>query len=603
MRPSSTKYSSNVAHEEARRTVSRRTGSVPAAMERQARMSSATVGAAAGRGRNLASSAAPGAAGARRAGAKKSVRSRAAAAAADAKFYGGRAISKTASGTVSAAEAVAAGTGRLAASGLSTAGSDPGSRLGGTVPAATPSAQLGASAKLAKKIASVPVSPVMGSASKTLRRAQAVELDILMKRHPGSIKKDPELVRMAKSHRKKVLRRKRKAQLKHATLGQKAGRAIGGRISRKVFKGRAGRKRFLRLRSGKNKFALATSALSLGGVVLMGSILASSIGLMQYSHQSSGSTSGGGNADAYMEQARKYCEDDSIGYSRDTRCHNPNMDCSSFVYYCLVDSGYCTTDELGSGPFNTQSEEKLLVGSGKFETVANGVGTIKMDSLQPGDILLRDVDQKTGHTEIYMGDGKSCAAHDDYDGKNGDGNGKEVCYGPYDNYTVWNKVLRPVGGAGGSISIPKEYGKGGYTVCFYTKLGILKDGRDMKWDAGTGQSAVHEKWAAAGYVYTDDIATIGGRYLIACTSTYGKCGDKVDFYLEDGTVIHCIVADAKSPTDAGCNKWGHSNGQNVLEFEVNRSRYSQCGNPGSSSWKSEWGGKRVCSATNLGSIL
>ena len=77
----------------------------------------------------------------------------------------------------------------------------------------------------------------------------------------------------------------------------------------------------------------------------------------------------------------------------------------------------------------------------------------------------------------------------------------------------------------------------------------------------------------------------------------------MDFTLSDGTVIKCVIADAKNPNDAGCNKWGHSGGQNVIEFEVDRSRFYRSGNPGNPSWKAEWGGKRVCSSVNSGSIL
>ena len=137
-----------------------------------------------------------------------------------------------------------------------------------------------------------------------------------------------------------------------------------------------------------------------------------------------------------------------------------------------------------------------------------------------------------------------------------------------------------------------------------TKIrGCYVNGRDTAWAAGTSQAAVHSKWSLAGAKYDDDIATYNGRYLIACTTTYGRVGDKVDFTLSDGTVIKCVIADAKNPNDQGCNKWGHSNGQNVIEFEVERSRFYRSGNPGSSSWKAEWGGKRVCSSVNSGSIL
>lgn len=162
-------------------------------------------------------------------------------------------------------------------------------------------------------------------------------------------------------------------------------------------------------------------------------------------------------------------------------------------------------------------------------------------------------------------------------------------------------VLRPTGGAG--VTIPEQYGNGGYSVTFYTQRGCYVNGRDTAWAAGTSQAAVHSKWSLAGAKYDDDIATYNGRYLIACTTTYGRVGDKVDFTLSDGTVIKCVIADAKNPNDQGCNKWGHSNGQNVIEFEVDRSRFYRSGNPGSSSWKAEWGGKRVCSSVNSGSIL
>ena len=303
-------------------------------------------------------------------------------------------------------------------------------------------------------------------------------------------------------------------------------------------------------------------------------------------------SSSGGSAEGYLAQAQRYVDDDSIGYSQSTRCHNPNMDCSSFVYYCLVDSGYCTTEQLGTHPFTTSTMAEPLLKAGFEKVEWDG----KMDSLQRGDILI-NTEQ---HTEIYAGDGKDYGAHEDLDGADGDSSGDEVSLGSYWN-DAWDTVLRPTGGAG--VTIPEQYGNGGYSVTFYTQRGCYVNGRDTAWAAGTSQAAVHSKWALAGAKYDDDIATYNGRYLIACTTTYGRVGDKVDFTLSDGTVIKCVIADAKNPNDQGCNKWGHSNGQNVIEFEVERSRFYRSGNPGSSSWKAEWGGKRVCSSVNSGSIL
>ena len=148
-----------------------------------------------------------------------------------------------------------------------------------------------------------------------------------------------------------------------------------------------------------------------------------------------------------------------------------------------------------------------------------------------------------------------------------------------------------VSGTGAQITIPEEFGNGGYTVTVYD---------DFNWVYNQGK--VYDAWTSAGSVYTDGIATIDGRFLIACTETFGKVGDKIDFYLDDGTVIPSIIADIKSSGDAGYNKWGHNNGQNVLEFEVSHLAFYSIykSNPGTNGWYEEWGGKRVSGATNLG---
>ena len=149
---------------------------------------------------------------------------------------------------------------------------------------------------------------------------------------------------------------------------------------------------------------------------------------------------------------------------------------------------------------------------------------------------------------------------------------------------------------GGKIDIPSEYGNGGYSITAYDRFYPI-------WANGTRQRIVADMWAAHGRTWSDHIATLNGRYLIACTTTFGQVGDMVDFYLDDGTLIPCIIADAKNPNDPGCNEYGHSNGQNVIEFEVEDAHYQAYGNPGSSRWMPEWAGKRVASATNNGSIL
>lgn len=108
--------------------------------------------------------------------------------------------------------------------------------------------------------------------------------------------------------------------------------------------------------------------------------------------------------------------DDSHGYSQDQnrRCFSPDVDCSSFVYYALLNSGY-TTEQLGNSPFWTGSMDSILRKNG-FQAIP-----FSLSVLQPGDILWRP-----GHTEVYIGDGKRVGAHSDYDGVPGDSSGNEV---------------------------------------------------------------------------------------------------------------------------------------------------------------------------------
>lgn len=99
---------------------------------------------------------------------------------------------------------------------------------------------------------------------------------------------------------------------------------------------------------------------------------------------------------------------------------------------------------------------------------------------------------------------------------------------------------------------------------------------------------------------------IGGRYVIACTTTFGNVGDCVDFVQEDGSVLKCVIGDIKSqeyvPWDHNpANKWGHNNGQCIVEFVVDKSSWYNCGhpNPGNRGCHPEWH-QNITQAINYG---
>lgn len=114
----------------------------------------------------------------------------------------------------------------------------------------------------------------------------------------------------------------------------------------------------------------------------------------------------------------------------------------------------------------------------------------------------------------------------------------------------------------------------------------------MGWQCITAKGSHQYKLReAAGMKFDNEgFAKIGDRYVVATTTTFGNVGDFIDVYQEDGTVIKCVIGDIKSQSDAGCTKWGHNNGQCVVEFVVDRSKwYSPMHvNPGTSSCHPEW---------------
>lgn len=102
---------------------------------------------------------------------------------------------------------------------------------------------------------------------------------------------------------------------------------------------------------------------------------------------------------------------------------------------------------------------------------------------------------------------------------------------------------------------------------------------------------------------SEGFGIINGRYVIACTTTFGQVGDYVDVYLENGIVLPCIIGDIKNQNNEGCNQWGHKEGKNVVEFIVDKNTwYGTHENPGTSSNKPEWNSK-VTKIVNGGSYF
>ena len=129
-------------------------------------------------------------------------------------------------------------------------------------------------------------------------------------------------------------------------------------------------------------------------------------------------------------------EDDSHGYSQTQRNSLIDFDCSSLVYYGLLNSGF-TTNELGTTPFTTRTEQNILK--------KNGFSEIKIEpgvTLQKGDILWTD-----GRTEVYIGANMTVGAHQasnggPSDGQYGDQDGSEIAVVNMAQGNYWQYIYR-----------------------------------------------------------------------------------------------------------------------------------------------------------------
>lgn len=226
-----------------------------------------------------------------------------------------------------------------------------------------------------------------------------------------------------------------------------------------------------------------------------------------------------------------------------------------------------------------------------FDIIKTGGKKSKDLDLKPGDICLFK-----GHTNIYAGKDENGKTYwydfgrdQTKDKKPGSVFVKSVRKGEI-NWAVITVILRVKDqdgyGSGKTINIPSPYGDS------FTYMG---------WSliTATGSNQYKLRVKTGEHYDANGFGKIGDRYVIACTPTFGKIGDEIDFVLANGRVIHGVMGDEKNMSDAGCNKWGHDNGHSVVEFVVNKSMWYHTGKT-VTKFHPEWEKSRVVKAINLG---
>lgn len=158
---------------------------------------------------------------------------------------------------------------------------------------------------------------------------------------------------------------------------------------------------------------------------------------------SSSSSTGTANVkvNKYLSAMKKIADDDSHGYSMDNR-NGPDYDCSSFIYYSLINSN--AFDFSGNSPFVTSTMGAVLKTLGFTEI------SYSKSKLQRGDIVVDPREGANGHvTTIYSVDGsniKQIAAHSNKDGKTGDSSGEEINVSDYtEGHHQYKYIYRLVG--------------------------------------------------------------------------------------------------------------------------------------------------------------
>lgn len=246
--------------------------------------------------------------------------------------------------------------------------------------------------------------------------------------------------------------------------------------------------------------------------------------------------------------------------------------CACFVSWCANEAGLIDSGIVPKAAA-VRAYHRYYAERGRFHYASEGY------TPQPGDFIVFGADTHIGIVQ-YVENGRVVTI---------EGNTSDAVHSR--SYALNSSYVtgycNPEYPAGTTIEIPEGMG----TTHTY-----------MGWRTITSPSSrQYQLREQSGEHYdSEGFGIIDGRYVIACTTLYGQVGDYIDFYRENGDVLHCVIGDIKNQNDAGCNQYGHQNGRCVVEFVVQYSTwYPSHANPGTPNCKPEWN-SRVVRAVNLG---
>lgn len=144
--------------------------------------------------------------------------------------------------------------------------------------------------------------------------------------------------------------------------------------------------------------------------------------------------------EAAVKWAVNIANDQSHGYSQQSRWGNPDYDCSSFAISAYKSAGVPIDTSVVNYTGNMSNLKKY-----GFTDVTSKVNLNTQKGLQPGDILYYHKSGNIGHTAIYIGDGQIVHARGQSYGSSAPGDqGTEIAVTPYYRGS-WQHVLRYTG--------------------------------------------------------------------------------------------------------------------------------------------------------------
>ena len=173
-----------------------------------------------------------------------------------------------------------------------------------------------------------------------------------------------------------------------------------------------------------------------------------------------------------LEKAEEYADNDRHGYIIGGRDFTYGTDCSGFgmlvVAFLLDMDPYELVKRFPD--WSTRTMRKYMVEDlGCFYEIP-----FDESDMRPCDFLLKELPGKIGHVVVYKGDWRILGAEGNWDGKQGDSSGTEVCERSYYDYE-YNWILR----LKGDEVTDKDIEKIAEKVADKVIMGTLIDGNNV----------------------------------------------------------------------------------------------------------------------------